>query len=185
MRREVLREPTIFVLHDFFSADECARHIARAEQLGFEAATLGDAVFKQVRDNARAIVDDAVLADALSVRARPYLVQEWFRWRLSGFNPRWRYYRYDVGQRFALHGDGAHRQSDREQSQFTFLIYLNGECEGGSTNFHLGKDRLRVQPAQGLALVFLHDHLHEGAEVTKGRKYVLRTDVMYRQEPVE
>jgi hypothetical protein len=30
-----------------------------------------------------------------------------------------------------------------------------------------------------MALVFLHLQLHEGAPVVEGRKYVLRTDVMY------
>ena len=33
----------------------------------------------------------------------------------------------------------------------------------------------------GKALVFLHLLLHEGAPVTGGRKYALRTDVMYRR----
>jgi hypothetical protein len=40
---------------------------------------------------------------------------------------------------------------------------------------------LRVRPATGLALVFMHRQLHEGAEVVRGRKYVLRTDVMYQR----
>jgi hypothetical protein len=30
-----------------------------------------------------------------------------------------------------------------------------------------------------MALIFVHDQLHEGAAVVSGRKYVLRTDVMY------
>jgi len=30
-----------------------------------------------------------------------------------------------------------------------------------------------------MALVFVHQQLHEGASVLNGRKYVLRTDVMY------
>lgn len=32
-----------------------------------------------------------------------------------------------------------------------------------------------------MALVFVHRHLHEGAPVIAGRKYVLRTDVMYAE----
>jgi hypothetical protein len=39
---------------------------------------------------------------------------------------------------------------------------------------------LRVRPEPGKALVFYHYLSHEGAPVTAGRKYVLRTDVMYR-----
>ena len=33
-----------------------------------------------------------------------------------------------------------------------------------------------------MALVFAHLQLHEGAPVLDGRKYVLRTDVMYAPE---
>jgi len=36
-----------------------------------------------------------------------------------------------------------------------------------------------------MALVFIHRQLHEGAPVIQGRKYVLRTDVMYVQQDSE
>lgn len=32
-----------------------------------------------------------------------------------------------------------------------------------------------------MALLFQHPIMHRGDPVTKGRKYVLRTDVMYRR----
>lgn len=40
---------------------------------------------------------------------------------------------------------------------------------------------LSVQPKEGMALVFMHSIWHEGAIVRNGKKYVLRTDVMYKQ----
>jgi hypothetical protein len=33
-----------------------------------------------------------------------------------------------------------------------------------------------------MALVFVHQQLHEGAPIVEGRTYVLRTDVLYRTE---
>jgi hypothetical protein len=61
-------------------------------------------------------------------------------------------------------------------------MYLNEGFEGGETKFY-GEDRdvptFIVRPRQGMALVFAHRQLHEGAPVLAGRKYVLRTDVMY------
>lgn len=33
-------------------------------------------------------------------------------------------------------------------------------------------------PQQGYGLLFIHDTWHEGAEVSEGFKYVLRSDVM-------
>jgi hypothetical protein len=62
------------------------------------------------------------------------------------------------------------------------MVYLNQGFEGGETNFYREdrRHRLQVEPEKGKALVFWHPQLHEGAAVLQGRKYVLRTDVMYR-----
>jgi len=62
--------------------------------------------------------------------------------------------------------------------------------EGGQTRFFAnmtsafsGTPYLSVAPETGTALIFEHDIWHEGAPVTKGKKYVLRTDVMYQNPP--
>lgn len=56
------------------------------------------------------------------------------------------------------------------------MIYLNDDFEGGETTF----PGLWIAPKQGTALIFMHHLYHSGREVTKGIKYVLITDVMYR-----
>ena len=62
------------------------------------------------------------------------------------------------------------------------MVYLNADFEGGETKFYddWGNLTVAVKPEPGMALVFEHEQLHEGAPVTAGRKYVIRTDVMYR-----
>jgi prolyl 4-hydroxylase len=45
----------------------------------------------------------------------------------------------------------------------------------------LQRSHLSVQPKEGMALAFMHSIWHEGAVVRNGKKYVLRTDVMYKQ----
>ena len=44
---------------------------------------------------------------------------------------------------------------------------------GGETKFYVdnGMLRLEVKPERGMALVFVHRQLHEGAPVVQGRKY--------------
>ncbi len=94
---------------------------------------------------------------------------------------RFRFYRYDAGQKFAPHFDGYFRRSDDERSHLTFMVYLNADFTGGETKFY-DEDRavhVTVNPECGMALGFMHLQLHEGAPVINGRKYVLRTDVMY------
>ena len=185
--RESLDADHVFILRDFFSRAECEACIAQSEQAGYEEATIttaaGFVMDKSVRDNARLIVDDHALAARLWQRAEPFLPARIRSWQALGFNGRFRFYRYDPGQMFAPHWDGCYRRDNGEESQLTFMIYLNEDFKGGETRFYRddGTPRLEVCPECGMALVFVHDQLHEGAAVTLGRKYVLRTDVMYRQ----
>jgi hypothetical protein len=136
---------------------------------------------KDVRNNERVIVDDFDLAAAWFERARPFLQERLGEWRIVGFNERFRYYRYDPGQVFRRHYDGPFYRSNGEQSFVTFMAYLNDGYTGGTTDFYYPNDDLKasVAPKRGMALVFDHQQVHEGAVILTGRKYVLRTDVMY------
>ena len=183
--KETLHGEHVFLLHNFLSPEECAAQIARSEKSGYEEATIitsgGARMDKSIRDNDRLIVDDPLLAEAWYQRAKPFLPVQLGDWRMVGFNERFRYYRYDVSQKFAPHFDGYFRRANGEQSQLTFMVYLNDDFVGGQTKFYLdlGVPHLVVHPLAGAALVFVHRQMHEGAPVWEGRKYVLRTDVMY------
>jgi hypothetical protein len=95
--------------------------------------------------------------------------------RATGLNERLRFYRYGPGQQFAPHTDGCHRRPNGDESLLTLMIYLNGGARGGATRF----ENAVITPEAGLALVFDHYLVHEGAPVVEGQKYVLRSDVMY------
>ena len=134
------------------------------------------------------MVDDPVRAQSLYQRLSGHLAPFFqHRWMPIGLNERLRIYRYDVGQKFDWHRDGHFERENGERSQFTFLIYLNDDFEGGATSFRDDGDGLmsggplRIHPEKGMALLFHHPIPHRGDPVTKGRKYVLRTDVMYRR----
>jgi hypothetical protein len=60
---------------------------------------------------------------------------------------------------------------------------LNEGYEGGETTFINYQDSTKHVPCiprTGMVLVFEHEILHEGSALRKGRKYTMRTDVMYR-----
>jgi hypothetical protein len=183
MEKEELDGERIFLLHHFLTPEECEHFIARTEAVGFADAPIttsaGFVMRKDIRNNDRVILDDKELARQLFERARPLLPATWSGWELCGLNERFRFYRYDPGQYFALHGDGYYERANGERSHFTFMVYLNEGFEGGATYFECGRESLEVVPRTGMALVFSHPLLHEGTAVERGRKYVLRTDVMY------
>ncbi len=191
MRKELLHNDDIFVIHDFLSLEECERFIAASEAVGYGDAPIstsgGPVMAKEIRNNDRVMIDDPATAAELYERARPFLPDDFLIWQPCGFNDRFRFYRYARGQEFKWHFDGEYHRENGEASKYTFMMYLNDACSGGETLFHLHEGRvtddvadLRVRPATGKALLFRHDVLHTGAVVLDGVKYVMRTDVMFR-----
>jgi hypothetical protein len=87
----------------------------------------------------------------------------------------------DRGHVFRWHADRIYRRENGESSRLTFIVYLNDNYDGGETLF----EEVTVSPQKGMALIFAHGYLHEGGEVLDGRKYVLRTDVMYSADPID
>lgn len=187
LRKEQIDGDRIFVIRQFLTPGECRAFVSLSEQTGYAEATIttgaGFVMDKEIRDNSRVIVDDVALASDWSKRAAPLLPDILDQSRLLGINERFRFYRYDVGQKFAPHYDGAFRRNKGERSRLTFMVYLNADFSGGETKFYGdSRDvRVTVRPETGMALVFAHAQLHEGAPVDSGRKYVLRTDVMYTE----
>jgi prolyl 4-hydroxylase len=171
--------PGAFVIDDVLSAEECTALIRRAEDHGFELAPITTAksfkVDLETRNNDRVIFDDVDLANLLWSRVHHEIPQIVVGRQAIGLNERLRLYRYAQGQRFSWHSDGAFRREKGEMSLLTFMIYLNDGYTGGETRF----EGTKVVGRTGMALVFHHGVVHEGAEVTEGQKYALRSDVMY------
>ena len=181
----------LWTVADLLTPQECEQLIARGEGLGFEAATVsmaaGAQMMPQVRNNDRVVFDDPALANTYWERVRAHVPPTLDGCEAAGLNERFRYYRYDPAQRFNAHRDGSVERSPGERSRITFMVYLNDGFEGGETNFYsetrvngLRELVASVKPAAGMGLFFAHEWWHEGARVVSGRKYVLRTDVMYR-----
>lgn len=173
--------PLAFTVPRVMSLAECAEQIARIDRLGPAPAPIttahGFVMRPELRNNTRVMFDDPALAAELFGRLLPSLPSPLFGRRPVGVNERFRCYRYEPGQRFGPHYDGAFCRDDREASELTLLVYLNDDFVGGETAFL--QHGLVVAPVRGHALLFQHHQLHEGRAVDAGCKYVLRSDVMY------
>ncbi|PJJ60979.1 prolyl hydroxylase family protein [Hymenobacter chitinivorans] len=171
---------SIFLIEDFLTRQECLEYIALSETLGYELAAVNTAagarVKPHIRNNSRAFYQSEDLATRLWDQVRPFVPAQLGPGHACGLNELFRFYRYQRGHQFRGHFDGSYQRSATEASCFTFMVYLNDNFQGGDTTFR----DLRVQPRQGMALVFLHSLYHAGSEVTQGVKYVLRSDIMYR-----
>jgi hypothetical protein len=180
------RAQDVGTIDAFLNCVECDEYIQFAEKNGFEEAPVttarGMVMMKDVRNNERAMVDDVDRAQALYRRLSGHLAPRFAKkWQPVGLNERLRLYRYDVGQQFDWHLDGYYERPTGERSFFTFMVYLNDDFEGGATSSWDERQgtSFRVTPKKGMALLFHHPIRHRGDAVVAGRKYVLRTDVMY------
>lgn len=177
------RADGIWTIDGFLSPEECEAWIARGEAIGFAAAPVttvfGSIAESGVRSNARVMYDDPVAGAALWDRLRPFVPALPDGRRAVGVNERLRLYRYDRGQALRWHTDTTFERLNGERSALTFMVYLNDGFQGGETEF----EPLTVVPVPGMALLFRHELVHQGAPVKAGRKYVLRSDVMFAASP--
>jgi prolyl 4-hydroxylase len=187
LKRTLSPTGEIFSLSDVLSPDECTSLTNTTEAQGFQAApiTVGPGKFRmapEIRNNKRVMFDQPDLAGTLWQRIAEHMPTRVGNQRALGLNERFRVYRYERGEQFNWHRDGAFHRSPSERSLFSLLFYLNDDFSGGTTDFSgVEEGIMQVRPQRGSALAFIHPLLHRGAPVIQGCKYVLRTDVMYEQ----
>jgi len=171
--------PRVFLIPEFLTVPECRDLVVLADQSGFESAGVrtadGQQSMPRVRNNERTMVASPVWVERLWHRLGSVELPELDGARAVGLPKDLRFYRYQPGQRFKMHKDGPWHELGLT-SKPTFLVYLNDNFAGGATDFR----DFQVEPVTGSALMFIHDTWHEGAVVTEGTKYVLRSDVLFR-----
>jgi hypothetical protein len=133
-------------------------------------------MLKNIRNNYRVIDEDPKRACDYWERLKEFCPIEIEESIAAGLNPKFRFYRYEIGQRYLKHRDGRVALNELEESRITFMIYLNDNFEGGSTSFK----EIVIRPKTGMAVCFIHEEKHESVVIESGVKYVLRSDVVYR-----
>lgn len=203
-----LKDNDLFTIQNFFTPVESKAVIKVAEAIGFlHQGSLGPTKGEAYRDNDRIAVQDPVLADAIWNSGLKNLFSDIkFRGKLAvGLNPNIRCYRYTAGQRFGRHIDESVDLGEGRRTHYTLLVYLSGTpggtisnpknddvsrdslseaLVGGETVFYGPRNALvaEVPPTEGMALLHIHGDkcmLHEARNVSKGVKYILRSDVVF------
>jgi len=202
-------DDSCFLLRNLLTPSECQEIIHQAEGFGLEPC----AYSSRMRITDRVCVIGEELGKLLFNRAKPYLPDMHIsmelpmlpaglpqgipmrgakrHWSATELNPCFRVCRYEPGGFFQPHHDGGFEYNSEHRSFKTFMLYLNDDFEGGSTNFYKESQKHyhspdpakvihELRPERGSCLVFNHCITHDGGILRKGRKYILRTEVMYQ-----
>jgi hypothetical protein len=203
-----MEDKYVLCLHGILTEEECQQFVGVTEDAGYGEALLNignglEIRALDMRKSDRCIIDDDEIANVLWQRILAVsqddvdLLHAPFagsNLQAVGLNERLRFLRYDKGDYFNPHEDGSYVRSENpgdprymDRSHVTCQLYLNEGFTGGATSLMSGqgmrKDKVEhaVVPRTGMVLLFQHDVLHEGSLLVEGRKYVMRSDVMYRR----
>jgi len=169
----------VFTIQNLWSPAACQKIIQQSEKEGFERALVntasGPVAIEDFRNNDRLFWEDEDLAAQIWEEIEEFVPCDLGEYQAIGLNELFRFYRYDVQQQFNWHYDGIYQPNQNERSFYTFMIYLNDDFEGGETAF----SNFKVKSQTGDGLFFSQELEHAGLPIISGRKYVLRTDIMY------
>ena len=208
-RHDIEAVPGAFQLLNILSAAECKRIVDLTESLGYlEDAAVSLPRTIRHNDSFTWVVDDET-NDIIWQRCQGYMhdEDEFNAGKPAlGLNSRFRFYRYREGDYFAPHTDGSWPGSrlrggslidnayDDRWSQLSFLLFLTKDYEGGATQFYVSKENpsrhaeetniIDVRTPLGGVLCFPHGMhplhaTHGSQEITLGRKYIIRSDVLF------
>lgn len=203
-RLDLFGDGSAFLLEDVLTAQECGDLIRAAQES--DLASCGDPMLIQVADTATMF--SSSIASCLFARIKPFLAEELDlgsrgvrldvrarrkgKWNPAGLNDRLQFCRYGPGGRFLPHYDPPYdnRGSCSVQTCILFLNDQGRDFEGGRARFY-SDQQVRCEPGRaehvvqacgpkaGCALVFNHLLPHDVEEITRGWKYIMKTEVMY------
>jgi hypothetical protein len=208
-RIEVPHVPGAFQLLNVLNTDEADAFIDQAEQLGFHKDSPVSLPYSiRHNDNLNWVVSEKI-DQSIWQRSEKYVTEKVNGQTAKGINARFRFYRYSIGDFFKPHTDGSWPGSrvingelvanayPHLYSQFSYLIFLNDDFEGGRTQFLVSKTNpnkpasspidtniVSVTTPKGAALCFPHGMhplhcVHSSEPISAGTKYIIRTDILF------
>ena len=208
-RVDVLQVPGAFQLLHVLNPKEADALLEITEQLGFhQDSPVSLPHHIRHNNNLNWIVSECI-DGILWQRTSQFIPETVGNQVAKGINARFRFYRYKQGDFFKPHTDGAWPGSrvingqlindayPGWRSQYTCLIFLTDDYEGGHTQFFVSKtdcskparfsddvEHVNVRTPKGGMLCFPHGNhplhcLHASEPISKGNKYIIRTDILF------
>jgi Rps23 Pro-64 3,4-dihydroxylase Tpa1-like proline 4-hydroxylase len=163
-------EDGIWIIEDFISRSQATEIIHKIERTDFKVARQ----YKEGRHNKETFLEEAAIVELLQNKFKQISTyRNPPKFNVTDFSLPLEFYKYETGDFIKRHSD-APRESKGRYSKLTLVLYLSDNCEGGETYFD--KYNIKINPKCGAALLFEQQLNHEALIVTKGTKYVLRTN---------
>ena len=157
----------IYTFDNFLNNDECSQILDIINSYNFNKARQ----FSSGRNNKEIFINDIYLSNLLNKKFnRSFFSTIKFKKYTEPFE----FYKYDSGDYINPHTDSPRLFSDNSESNFTAIIHLNDEYDGGATHFN--DLDFSVKPVKGLLLLFNHSLKHEAQLVSDGVKYIYRSN---------
>ncbi|MEH6589053.1 MAG: 2OG-Fe(II) oxygenase [Halioglobus sp.] len=179
----------IVIVKDFLSRAQCQSFIRFADKQKRAWLMIND----EEKSTEKKVVgkrDPSRVTQHVDIGKKQTLVEDWIRSAVSncvqpimGKRAQWfeqpQLLRYGPGGRYTAHSDADHFDYDASQyfraidRDFSLLIYLNDDYEGGGLRF-IGQD-YTYQPEAGSLVFFPSNNMytHESLPITRGKKYAL------------
>ena len=158
---------SIYIFEDFLSDSECNSIIELLNSNSFNKARQ----FSLGRNNKEMFINDKYFHNLITKKFKASLYSFL---KFKKFSKPFEFYKYDDGDFIKPHTDSPRLFSDNTESNYTAIIYLNDNFDGGATYFNdLDKD---ITPKKGLLLLFDHSLKHEAKTVNNGIKFIYRSN---------
>jgi hypothetical protein len=204
-----LANHNIWTIDNFLYPDECDQIIQKGEEAEFEFLEYrnlhrvlcfdqDESLIKTIQN--RLEESDFLLTMNSNLWEKPQgFYSNGVNWKKNGrrINPCLRITRYENLNQFNWHRDSPYTNSELSKSNYTVIIYLNDDFEGGQTVFKVSSNNIHhtgltikeeeklmknvrettIIPKKGTILIFPQCLMHMGSQVI-GTKYILRTDLV-------
>eukprot|EP00005_Dracoamoeba_jomungandri_P000434 CAMPEP_0174251454 /NCGR_PEP_ID=MMETSP0439-20130205/1276_1 /TAXON_ID=0 /ORGANISM="Stereomyxa ramosa, Strain Chinc5" /LENGTH=765 /DNA_ID=CAMNT_0015331777 /DNA_START=130 /DNA_END=2427 /DNA_ORIENTATION=+ len=187
----------VFILDNFLSPEECQHYISESERVGYNVVK--KEFIPDYRNNERLTVNSHELATVFWDRAsemfeqedlqgvRPYGFDTAGVWKPNGVDKWFKFSKYPDGSYYRSHMDAIFVLNSEERTIYTLNVFLNDDFEGGNSLFfdrHNETNKnpaFQIEPKAGRAVIFNHDTRHAEELVTKGTKYVMSTEIVFKR----
>lgn len=168
----------IYQIHNAVSPSVCRDYVQEGDRVGWSPTNISELNPLFSRSQTTIRIDTQALFAAIQHTAPPRLNDMDI---VSLVEQRTACMRYSEGEYFGLHSDAPFIAPDGAFTRLSLVLYLNDDYTGGETVFP--DQALEVIPEVGKVLLFPPTLRHMSKPISRGTKYIVRSEVLYRLSP--